>query len=87
MLMRLRMLKLSVGKGRQVIKQLCRRVLQYYATVARARGVCALQSSSCVCVGGGGGGDIMFFGWNVTAVVVNNIKVTVMVSYILSLHY
>ena len=31
MLMRLRMLKLSVGKGRQVIKQLCHRVLQYYA--------------------------------------------------------
>ena len=28
------MLMLSVGKGRQVIKQLCRRVLQYYATVA-----------------------------------------------------
>ena len=34
MLIRLRMLKLSIGKGRQVIKQLCRRVLQYYATVA-----------------------------------------------------
>ena len=34
-LMRLRMLKLSVGKGRQVIKQL--RVLQYYATVATER--------------------------------------------------
>ena len=32
MLMRLRMLKLSVGKGRQVKKQLCHRVLQYYAT-------------------------------------------------------
>ena len=34
MLMRLRMLKLSVGNGRQVIKQLCCRVrvLQYYAT-------------------------------------------------------
>ena len=32
MLMRLRMLKLSIGKGRQVIKQLCHRVLQYYAT-------------------------------------------------------
>ena len=31
-LMRLCMLKLSVGKGRQVIKQL--KVLQYYATVA-----------------------------------------------------
>ena len=28
------MLKLSVGKGHQVIKQLCLRVLQYYATVA-----------------------------------------------------
>ena len=44
------MLKLCVGKGRQVTEQLsiiCRRVLQYYATVARARGVCALQSSSC----------------------------------------
>ena len=37
MLMRLRMLKFSVGKGRQVIKQL--RVLQYYAsaTVATER--------------------------------------------------
>ena len=34
MLMRLRMLKLSVGKGHQVIKQLCRRVLQSYATMA-----------------------------------------------------
>ena len=43
MLMGLRMLKLGVGKGRQVIKQLCHRVLQYYAT---ACGVCALQSSS-----------------------------------------
>ena len=32
--MRLRMLKLSIEKGRQVIKQLCRRVLQCYATVA-----------------------------------------------------
>ena len=31
------MLKLSVGKGRQVIKQLCSRVLQYYATVATER--------------------------------------------------
>ena len=28
MLMQLRMLKLSVGKGRQIIKQLCGRVLQ-----------------------------------------------------------
>ena len=37
MLMGLRMLKLCVGKGRQVIKQLCRRVLQYYATVATER--------------------------------------------------
>ena len=37
MLMRLRMLKLSVGKGRQVMKQLCFRVLQYYATVATER--------------------------------------------------
>ena len=34
MLMQLRMLKLSVGKGHQVMKQLCPRVLQYYATVA-----------------------------------------------------
>ena len=33
-LMQLRMLKLSVGKGYQVIKQLCSRVLQYYSTVA-----------------------------------------------------
>ena len=44
-LMRLRMLKLSVGKGRQVIKQLCSRVLQYYNKIRyggyRARGVCA----------------------------------------------
>ena len=32
MLMRLRMLKLGVGKGRQIIKQLCCGVLQYYAT-------------------------------------------------------
>ena len=48
MLMRLRMLKLCVGKGRQVIKQLCRRVLQYYIRYSgyRVRGVCALQSSS-----------------------------------------
>ena len=37
MLMRLRMLKLSVGKGRQVMKQLCLRVLQYSATVATER--------------------------------------------------
>ena len=37
MLMRLRMLKLSVGKGRQTRKQLYRRVLQYYATVATER--------------------------------------------------
>ena len=37
MLMRLRMLKLSVGKGRQVMKQFCCRVLQYYATVATER--------------------------------------------------
>ena len=37
MLMRLRMLKLSVGKGRQVMKQLCCGVLQYYATVATER--------------------------------------------------
>ena len=37
MLMRLRMLKLSVGKGRQVMKRLCLRVLQYYATVATER--------------------------------------------------
>ena len=36
-LMRLRMLKLSAGKGRQAIKQLYRRVLQYYATVATER--------------------------------------------------
>ena len=33
--MRLGMLKLSIGKGRQVIKQL--RVLQFYATVATER--------------------------------------------------
>ena len=37
MLMRLRMLKLGVGKGRQAIKQLYRRVLQCYATVATER--------------------------------------------------
>ena len=47
MLIRLRMLKLSVGKGRQVIKQLCCRVLRYSGY--RARGVCALQSSSYLC--------------------------------------
>ena len=35
--MRLRMIKLSVGKGHQVIKQLCCRVLQYYAKVATER--------------------------------------------------
>ena len=40
------MLKLSVGKSRQVIKQLCSRMLQYYTTVATERAVCALQSSS-----------------------------------------
>ena len=40
--MRLRMLKLSVGKGRQVIKQLCSRVLQYIRYSGyRARRVCA----------------------------------------------
>ena len=37
--MRLRMLKLRVGKGRQVMKQLC------LNSSYRARGVCALQSS------------------------------------------
>ena len=37
LLMRLRMLKLSVGKGHQVIKQLWSKVLQYYATVATER--------------------------------------------------
>ena len=31
-LMQLRMLKVSVGKGRQIIKQLCIIVLQYYTT-------------------------------------------------------
>ena len=36
-LMRLRMLKRSVGKGRQVIKQLRSRMLQYYATLATER--------------------------------------------------
>ena len=30
------MLKLSVGKGRQIIKQLYRRVLQYYASATVA---------------------------------------------------
>ena len=52
MLMRLRMLKLSVGKGRQTIKQLYRRVLQYYIRYSgyRARGVCALQSSSLILI-------------------------------------
>ena len=34
--MRLHMLKLSVEKGRQVIKQLYRRVLQYYASATVA---------------------------------------------------
>ena len=39
MLMQLHMLKLSVGKSHQIIKQLYRRVLQYYAsaTVATER--------------------------------------------------
>ena len=37
MLMRLRMLKMSVGKGRQIMKQLHLRVLQYYAIVATER--------------------------------------------------
>ena len=37
MLMQLRMLKLSVGKGHQVMKQLCLRALQYYARVATER--------------------------------------------------
>ena len=36
-LMRLRMLKLCVGKGHEVIKQLCSRVLQYYSTVVTER--------------------------------------------------
>ena len=44
MLMQLRMLKLSVEKGRQVIKQLCPSC--NIAEYCRARGVCALQSSS-----------------------------------------
>ena len=35
--MRLRMLKLNVGKDRQVMKQLWLRALQYYATVATER--------------------------------------------------
>ena len=49
MLMRLCMLKLSVGKGRQVIKQLYCRVLQYYniiyVTVAteRAGYMCSIE--------------------------------------------
>ena len=38
-LMRLRILKLSVGKGRQVIKQLCDGVLQYYTIVATERSI------------------------------------------------
>ena len=42
MLMQLRMLKLSVEKGRQVILKTALPKLQY----CRARGVCALQSSS-----------------------------------------
>ena len=49
MLMRLRMLKLSIGKGRQVIKQLCRRMLQYYATVATERAGYVLYKA-LVCV-------------------------------------
>ena len=36
-LMRLRMLKFNVGKGREIIKQLRSRVLQYYFTVATER--------------------------------------------------
>ena len=34
--MRLHMLKLSVGKDRQVIKQLCHRVVQYRALVSHS---------------------------------------------------
>ena len=46
--MRLRMLKLRIGKGRQVIKQLYRRVLRYNAsaTILRlqsARGMCSTE--------------------------------------------
>ena len=41
------MLKLSVEKGRQVIKQLCPSC--NIAEYCRARGVCALQSSSYTC--------------------------------------
>ena len=36
-IIRLHMLKLSVGKGRQVMKQLWLRALQYYATVDTER--------------------------------------------------
>ena len=45
MLMQLRMLKLRVGKGRQVTLPQSVAVLRYSGY--RARGVCALQSSSC----------------------------------------
>ena len=46
MLIRLRMLKLSIGKGHQVIKQLCCSVAVLRYSGYRVRGVCALQSSS-----------------------------------------
>ena len=45
MLMQLRMLKLSVGKGRQVMKQFCCGVLQHYATVATERAGYVLYSA------------------------------------------
>ena len=48
--MRLRMLKLSVGKGRQVMKQLCLRMLQYYATVATERAGYVLYRALVVAV-------------------------------------
>ena len=52
MLIRLRMLKFSVGKGRQVMKQLCCRVLQYYATMATERAGYVLYRALVVVVVG-----------------------------------
>ena len=57
MLMQLRMLKLSVEKGRQVIKQLCPSC--NIAEYCKARGVCALQSSSFFMIMYEGGCDAL----------------------------
>ena len=63
MLMRLRMLKLCVGRGHQVMKQLYLRVLQYYATVATER---AGYVSS---------GYVMWV-WHISRMRIKNLRVT-----------